>query len=154
METSKLMELFVQYVAPVLLTAIASGLTWLLTQLALVAKTRFEASKWGAAMDQLALLAKVAVVEVETTLRPLVKEVTADGRVTPEEAAKLKKAAVDKLLEMAKARGFEEAKKLLESTVPAVGTLVSGFVESAVAAQKAPLTLAVGSPVPVAAGNP
>jgi hypothetical protein len=146
METSKLFELVVQYLAPVILTAAASALTWLFAQLALKAQAQWQQSKWGAAVSQLALLAKLAVAEVEATLRPLLKEATADGKLTKEEAEKLKAAALAKLIEMAKTHGFEEARKLLETLAPPVVALLSGFIESAVTAQKAP-TAVVAVPV-------
>ncbi|MGH8525244.1 MAG: hypothetical protein ACREXY_13865 [Gammaproteobacteria bacterium] len=136
MEKSALLGLFVQYILPVLATAIASGLTWVLAQLALKIQAEWSQSKWGAAMTQLALLAKSAVAEVEATLRPLIKEAAADGSISKEEAEKLKKAAIDKLVEMAKVQGFEEARKLLETLAPPVLALVGGFIESAVSAQR------------------
>jgi hypothetical protein len=136
-ENSKLLQLAVQYLAPVLLSAVATGLTFVLAKLGQYLSKKAEHSKWVLSMEQLALLAKLSVTEVEATLRPLVKEFAADGSITADEGKKLKAAAVAKLIELAKNQGFAEAQKLLEVVAPEVMALVSGFVEMSVTGMKA-----------------
>jgi hypothetical protein len=131
---SELLDIFVKYIVPPLATLVASGGAWALGQLALWLKSKTDASKTMLALSQLAYLAELVVADVEATLRPLVKEFSADGQMAPEEAAKLKAAAVERLKALAKERGFLEAQKLLEAMAPSLAPFLSGIVERAVAA--------------------
>lgn len=138
---SELLEIFVKYIVPPLGTLIATGGAWALGQLALWLKSKNNATKTQLALMQLAFLAEIVVTDIEATMRPLIKEVTDDGHIKPEEAERLKKIAMDRLVALAKERGFSEAQKLLEAMAPSITPFLSGIVERAVAALPKPQAL-------------
>lgn len=140
---SELLEIFVKYLVPPLATLLASGGAWALGQLALWLKAKGNATKTQLALMQLAFLAELVVTDIEAAERSLIKEVTADGHIKPEEATRLKALAVERLKALAKERGFSEAQKLLEAMTPSITPFLSGIVERAVAALPKPATLPV-----------
>lgn len=144
MDKGALLSAFVQYLVPVLATALASGLSWLLAQAGLWLKAKASTSKTAAALGQLAFLAEIVVADIEAHERPLLKELTSDGKLSKEDGQRLLELAVTRLKTLAKERGFDEAKRLLETFSPAVESLLSGLIEKAVAG------LPKASPEPVA----
>lgn len=138
---SELLEIFVKYLLPPLATLVASGGAWALGQLALWLRSKNEVTKTHLALTQLAFLAEIVVADIEATLRPMVKDLTEDGHITPEEGAKLKAAAMERLVTLAKERGFSEAQKLLEAMAPSIAPFLSGIVERAVALLPKPVVL-------------
>lgn len=146
---SELLEIFVKYLLPPLATLIATGVAWALGQLALLLKSKTEASKTSLALAQLAYLAEVVVADIEAHEREALKAASADGKISPEEGAKLLAIAKQRIIELAKERGFSEAQKLLEVMSPAVSTLLSGLVEKAVAGLNTPPAVAVAPLVAV-----
>lgn len=151
---SQLLAVFVQYVVPPLATLVASGLVWALGQLGLWLKSKTSATRSAAGLAQLAYLAEIVVADIEATARPLVQEIAADGHISSTEGERLKKMAMERMVELAKQRGLDEARKLLEAMAPAVVPFLSGLVEKAVAGlpKTAPTPTSVmtvyGSPAP------
>ena len=92
---SMLLSLFVQYVLPVVGTGVAALLGLALQKVLALLGARTQSTQLASTLMQVGDSVGAAVRHVEQTLRPAIQEATADGKVTPEEAAKLKQAAVD-----------------------------------------------------------
>lgn len=90
-------------------------------------------------------LARSVVAELEVTLRPQLQKALADGRLSPEEGAALKKAALDLLKTKAPASLLEAAKGIFG---PILDTWLGGLVERANAEN------AVLTPEPIANPQP
>lgn len=130
---SELLEIFVKYVVPPLATLIATGAAWCLGQLASLLTTRAKATKTSVGLAQLAYLAEIVVADIEAHERETLKASSADGSISKEEGARLLAIAKERVISLAKERGFDEAQKLLELMAPAVANLLSGIIERAVA---------------------
>lgn len=140
---SELLEIFVKYVLPPLATLIASGAAWCLAQLGLILTTRAKATKTSIGLAQLAYLAEVVVADIEAHERDAIKESAVDGRITKEEGTRLLTIAKERIIALAKERGFSEAQKLIEVMAPTISTLLSGIVERAVAGLPKPTAIPV-----------
>lgn len=135
---SALTAAFIQYVLPVLITAIAGGLGWVLVQLGLFIKAKWGESKIAMIAVRVEHLAEIVVADIEATLRPKIAAAAADGQLTAEEGADLKKTAMERLKAMLAERGLLELQGVLGIIAPQVDTYLSGAIEKAVAAKPAP----------------
>lgn len=131
MDKSTLLSVFVQYLLPVFATALAGGLSWVLGLAGLWLKTKATQSKLASALAQITFIVETVVARVEAAERPLVKEFTADGHISKAEGKRLMDLAVSETMAVAKERGFEEARKLLETFSPAVEAMLRGIIERA-----------------------
>lgn len=130
---SQLLEIFVQYLLPPLATLVASGIAWALAQGGRLLKTKTDASKTALALAQLAYLAEIVVADIEAHEREALKAASADGKISPEEGRRLLTIAKERIIGLAKERGFDEARKLLEAMAPSITPFLTGIVERAVA---------------------
>lgn len=127
-------ELFIQYVMPPVLTALGLGLAWLLTTLGTWATSRWKDSKVSLAIARTSHFAGVVVQDIEATLRPAMRAVTVDGKITPEEARHLKEAAMTRLKTMLGEQGLQELSGIVGVFAPSVDAYLSGVIEKRVAA--------------------
>lgn len=81
---------FVAYVAPPLATALASLAAWALYRLSTYVQSRTRNERVRAIEERVFGAVAVAVRDIEQRVRPTIKQVGADGRVTSEEAARLR----------------------------------------------------------------
>jgi hypothetical protein len=154
METkSMLIELFIKHVLPIALTGLVGVIVWAVKALAAKLTAEGKATKLQNAESRLALFAAAAVADVEATLRPLVAKASEDGKLTPEEAAELKKAAMDRVKAMLADKGAAEVQAILGIFAPQLEVIISGFIERAVgrlppSVPDAPVAVAAAAVVP------
>src|SRR5438477_3056289 len=106
-------EAFVQYGIPVAAILVSVAASWALHKLAGYLHEKAQAAAAEGqdslqaralkAAEVLASCAADGVIKVENTLRPIIKEVTADGKVTPEGAQRLRNEAISAAWAQAKA---------------------------------------------------
>lgn len=130
---SPVLELVLKYIAPPLLTAIGGLLAWLLGLAVAYLKTKTETSKLAHVGLFLTEAARNVVAEVEATLVPMAKEAMADGKLTPEEGAKIKAAALEMLKTKLPPALLLQAKGAFG---PLLDTILGGLLERANAEQK------------------
>lgn len=130
---SPVLELVLKYIAPPLLTAIGGLLAWLLGLAVSYLKTKTETSKLAHVGLFLTEAARNVVAEVEATLVPMAKEAMADGKLTPEEGAKIKAAALELLKTKLPPALLLQAKGAFG---PLLDTILGGLLERANAEQK------------------
>lgn len=130
-------EMFLQYVVPILVSLVVSGVLWLLFQGGKLLAVRAKESKFFAVAAQVAHLAEIVVAEVDAVVRPKLVAALADGKVTQAEAEELKKVALAKLKELLAQRGMKELKGVIGIFMPSVDTYLSGAIEKAVASKRA-----------------
>lgn len=129
---SMLLKLFIEYAVPPLFAFIGTALLWLLTKGALfiAAKTKNETLR--GIIERVFHSVELAVRDVEQTLKPMVKEFSADGSISKEEANKLKAAALAKVKEYLGVKGIGEIVKVLGIAPEKVDAFLSSHVEAAV----------------------
>lgn len=93
--------LFIQYILPVLFSALATLLGWVFVQLGRRLSAQAGESKLAAAFAQLAHWGDVVVADLEATLRPELGKAAADGKLTKEEIAQLRAVALARLKALA-----------------------------------------------------
>lgn len=142
---SVLLDVFIKYLLPVLATAVAGGLAWLLTQLGLWIRAKWAGTKLALLTARVSELAAMVVADLEASLRPKLAEAAADGKLTPEEAAIIKKAAMDRLKELLQEHGIAEIKEVLGIFAPQVEHFLSGAIEKALSEHKALQAAGVGA---------
>lgn len=144
MPDSTVIETLVKVAVPALVTLTVGGLAWIARQGAQYFATIWETkqAKWAAGMNQLMVLAELVVIDIEANERSAIKEATADGRISKEEGGRLFTIAKERIIAMAKEKGFSEAQKLLGVMAPDASSLLSGIIERAVA------TLPTSAPTP------
>ena len=131
--SSPVLELVLKYIAPPLLTAIGALLAWLLGLAVSFLKTKTESSKLAYVGLFLTEAARSVVAEVEATLVPMAKEALEDGKLTPEEGARIKAAALEMLKTKLPPALLLQAKG---SFGPLLDTILGGLLERANAEQK------------------
>ena len=135
---SALWGLFLQYLAPVIMTGIASLLGWASLKLGqwLHAKAGDAAAttatkKASLVAERFAYFANTVVQELEATVRPYLKEAAADGTISQDEAAKIKTLALEKLKALAGDKGIKEAQAVLGILAPGIDVWLGGLIEGA-----------------------
>lgn len=143
-DPSPLMQLFLQYVAPVLFTGIgtllAAVLAFASTKLHAAAERDRAAGKAISVADVAARATHIAtqiVQDIQVTLRPELEAALADGKLTEEEKAKLKAAAMARLKATLGETGMAELRELLGIAEDGLGGYLSGLIESALVGVKA-----------------
>jgi hypothetical protein len=133
--------------APLLAAAIGLGAAWL--------RARGQTSKALHVLGQVAEIVQSVVAHVEVSMRPLVVKALEDGKLSKEEAAELKKHALDLVKDSLGTQGLEALKRALGlSGEGAVMTYLSGLVERALGIQRAAGTLPPPAPGAVAPSFP
>lgn len=122
----KILSAAIALLSPLLLALIGKGVQYL--------HSKEKESKLLFVTANLAELAKAAVLEVETTLKPKLVAALADGILTDAEKAELKKAAMDLLKQRAPATVLAAAQGIFG---PLLEQMLSSKVEGAVAQMKA-----------------
>lgn len=126
------LSMFVQYVLPVLFSAIAMVGTWALARFAEKLGAEAKTSKTFAVLERLSLMAHAVVADLEVTLKPRLLEATRDGVLTQAEIVMLRSAALERLKQLAGERGLEEARALLGIAAPELERFLTGLLERAV----------------------
>lgn len=126
-----LLELALQYVVAPAIPLIGAGLLTVLAKLSAYLGEKGKESRAARAGAVFADLVRSTVAHAETELRPKIQLALADGRLTPEEAAELRTAA----LEMVKGHAPADLKKAAEESFGALGLdlWLKGLVERAAA---------------------
>lgn len=143
---STLLELFIQYVLPILATAAFGGLVWLLVQLSRWFAAKGATNRFFLVTERVAHLASVIVADIDATMRPKLKSAAEDGKISPDEAAELKKAALDALKKSLSERGLTQLQGVLDVFGGPVETYLSGAIERAVTSKRAAEAIALGRP--------
>lgn len=131
-EHGALSQLFVEKVAPVLFTGLATLLGWVFVQLAQYFGVKKQGSKAAAVAERLFHLAQTVVADLEVTLKPQLLEATADGVLTAAEINTLRGLALTRLKALAGERGLKEAQALLGIAAPMLDQYLNGVIEHAV----------------------
>lgn len=135
-----LLQLFLSYVLPLLLTGLGAVAIWAVGKLATWLHSKEQTSKLARLGSFVADYAASIVAELNATLRPQLASALADGVLTDAEKAQLKATALDAL----KNRLPPSIKALVDSLYgPAAETLLAGAIERAVLTQKAALPSSV-----------
>ncbi len=128
---------------------IATALGFLVKKLnAGAEKDKAEGKSYAVAMAaaKLANFARAAVMHVEAELKPELVAASADGTITAEEGAALKKHALDALKAFAGKEGLAEIGAVLGLAGPVLEQYLSGLIETAVAFIPKPGTAAAQVP--------
>lgn len=129
--THPLLDAFLQYIAPPLITALASLVGFALLKLSQYLHAKGESSKLVDALAVGSDFAKTAFEHVRAKLEPSLKEKLADGVLTVEERAQLKA----EFMTLLKAELPAGAGSVLQATLGAgFETWLSGKAEGAIAA--------------------
>lgn len=129
-----ILKTFISTILPVLATGAGGGLLWLLRLLVQWLTPKAAASKMAKVALQVEHLAEIVVTDLEATMRPLIASAAGDGVLTPDEGAKLKQAAMARLLSLLQENGVAEIKEAFGLFAPQVDIYLSGAIEKAVAA--------------------
>lgn len=136
MTRQTLLQMFLDYAMPPLLTALGAAAVWALAKLAAWLQSKGEESKLFRLTATVADLAHSTVAELNATLRPQLASALADGHITAEEGARLKATALDVLKNKLPVGLRTLATQAFGASVD---TWLGGHIERAVTAQKAAL---------------
>ena len=129
---SALLSAFLQYVIPVLATALFLVLKWALLKWSQKLATEDQTTKAVQYWGKLNAIAQTVVLDVEKTVKPALLEATKDGELSKDDYAKLKQSALDALkLYMGESAG-KDITGLLGIAAPDVEKFLGGVIESAV----------------------
>jgi hypothetical protein len=142
MTTESVLELFVKYGAEWVVVGLAALLALGLRKLQAL---KIGSERTDAAVDRALEFARLVVADLEATMRPAVAAAGADGKLTPEEAAKLRAVAMDRLKALMGQHGVTELAGTLNILAPQVSEVLGGYLERAVLELKA--TKALAAPV-------
>lgn len=117
---------------------VAGGLVWLLAWAGSAFAKKAAANKLWLAAVKVAELASAIVRDIEATVKPEASRMTADGKLTPEEAKRLRDLALARLKTSLGERGLEQLRGTLGLAGVAAEGYLAGKVEEAVATVKAP----------------
>ena len=131
--TPTLLELFLQYAAPPLLTALGGLAALALKKLNDYLSAKSTESKAAFVGAKLASAASTVVADLNVTLRPQLEAALADGVLTDAEKTKLKETALNTLKAKLPAELMGAAQGIFGAFLD---THLSGLVEQAVASQK------------------
>ena len=127
-----LMQLFITHLAPVLFTALATGLMWLMRWATKKLHAQANATKAQAVAAKALHFAEVVTSEIEATLRPMIQEFSRDGKISRDEADRLRSTALELLKSMLGKHGLEELRGVLGIAAPQLDVYLSGLIEKAV----------------------
>lgn len=123
--------------APVLLTVLVAAVVWALNALREKLTHDGKASRLAFVIERSLVLAGAIVRDLEATMRPLLKEASADGKLTTEEIRRIKSAALIQLQASLKDKGLKELQEVLRIEAGQLGVVLGGFVERALDNMKA-----------------
>ena len=123
-----IMPILIQYFLPVLGTILAGLLSWGLAELAKFIRVKTRNENTREALLSICDLVDTTVAELEQTMVPVLKQKTADGKLTAGEAEELKATAVDKIRSQLPA-AMETAARL---SVNSINRFIEANVERAV----------------------
>jgi hypothetical protein len=129
---STLLSLFIQYLLPILFSALATLSAWALAQLAKKLGAQAAHSKAAAIAARLTHLAETIVADLEATLKPELAKATADGKLDKAEILRLRDVALQRLKALAGERGLLELQGILGIAAPQVDGYLQGILERAV----------------------
>lgn len=130
---STLMSLFLQYLAPVLFSALATALTWALAKLAAKWGAQGKEAKLAATGAWAAHLASTVVADLEATVVAEFKAAAADGVLTKAEIARIRETALGRLKALMGEHGLEQLRKALGIWAPELDKYLLGLLEKSVA---------------------
>ena len=145
-------ELFIEYVLPVLITGIAAILALGLKALAKKLEADAGSSKFSAAAAKVVHFTATVAQDLEVELREPMRAASKDGKITPEEAARLRHLALGRVRALLTQRGMDEVRAALGlQAAGALDTYLSGVLERVVATMpgKAPVEARNGVPSPL-----
>jgi len=122
----------VPHLADALVTVVLALITLIAARLSAYLREAGKGERLASAMLRLNDAVGTAVREIEQTVRPLVVAAAADGRITPEEAAQLKDAAMASARRYMGAHVGADLKKILGVTEDDFDRLLDAKVEAAV----------------------
>jgi hypothetical protein len=127
-------EAFFAQAGPVLVDLVMAGALGLMTLLAGFLRARSAESRAAKVGSVITEAARAAVLELDATLKPKLKEYLADGKLSDAEKAELKQAAVDLLKTKLPIGLLDTAGKVFGAFTE---TLIAGKIEQAVAEKNA-----------------
>lgn len=137
---SVLLEMFVQYLLPVLATGLAALLGLALKSLRDMLSARASESKLHTVSARVAHFVSVVVADIEKTVKPELEAASKDGVITAEEGAKLKALALERVKKLLAEHGMKELQGVLGIVAPQVEVYLSGLIEKAVSQLPRPQT--------------
>lgn len=140
-DSQTISSVFLQGLAGIL----AAVFTALLSVITATLRAKAREGKYWALTSRVWSMAQGVVAHAEAELRPAIQKALADGQLTPEEGAQLKKAAVALLRDGAMAQ-IGDLEKSFGLTPGGVDTLLSGMIERAIIVMK-PAVPATPAPV-------
>ena len=123
-----LIPIFVNAVLPVAGTVVTGLVSWGLFELNKFVKTKTKNEVVNDAMEHISHTVETSVHELEQTLVPEAKEALKDGKLTSEEAMKIKEIAISKV----RAQLPKKMEKAAQSAVNSLNGIIGAKVEKAV----------------------
>lgn len=142
--TSALLSLGITLL-PFVLVGLVAALVWALTAWRKKLEVQAGDSRLAQVGARLLLLAETIVRDLEVTLKPSLKEKTADGVLTPAEMKQLKDEALKQLKDSLGEHGMAELRAILQVSAGSLGVILSGIIEKALDLMK--VTKAAAKPV-------
>ena len=133
MDSAALSSLFIQYLLPPLATLLAAAMGMALRSVAKKFEAEAKDQELARILSKVATLAAAVVQDVEAEVRPTLGHASEDGKLSPEEKAKLKSLALARLIKALGEIGMDEVKRIADPDV-----LLPGAVERAVAVMPRP----------------
>jgi hypothetical protein len=134
MNQERLIELFIQHGMEWVFVGAATGLAWLLSKFI---GLKIGSAKTDAIVDRVAGFARLIVLDLEATLRPTLRAVTADGKLSPQEKVQLRGEALARLRGLLGEHGMTELAGVLGVAAPKLADVLLGHIETAVLEMKA-----------------
>jgi len=141
---SETVQTVLAVVVPLAIGALCAGAVYALAKLGQLLGNKAKANRMWLLLVKVEELAVAIVRDVEATVKPEAQRLTADGRLSPDEARRLRDLAMARLKTSLGERGREQLGSVLGLAGVAVEGFLAGKVESAVAAVKqGPVSAAV-----------
>lgn len=131
-----MLELFLKYLLPPLLTGLGALLGLALKNLGAKLAADAANSKIAAVGSKLTMFIESAVADLENTVKPQLIAASADGVITAEEGASLKSLAMTRVKVLLSEKGMGELSSVLGIAAPAIESLISGMIEKFLADQQ------------------
>lgn len=96
-----------------LAAALSAGVVWALRALTAWLSSQTDRNRLLGALSRATHLAELVVVDLERTVRPKLAAALADGKLTPEEAEKLRAEAIERVKDTLGTHGMEELRAAL-----------------------------------------
>lgn len=138
---------------PFVLAGLVVALVWVLAAWRQKLQVQAGESRLAQVGARILLVAEGIVRDLEVTLKPKLKEATADGVLTRAELELLKSEALKQLKDSLGEHGLSELREVLQVATGSLGVMLSGIIETALDRMKAgkassasahPLTLNLG----------